>query len=408
LTTILSTGLSKGKKSTTEAVKEAVRQAKERIGENTVDLSIVYSSSEYNYSKVVEAVRAATNNAPLIGASSAGEFNEKKVESGSVAVGLLSSDDIKIFTAFAEGIKQDPEAALEGIAAKLPVQPEGYPHLTAIMLADGLSGVGEEVTLLASYHLGEEVRIVGGMAGDDLKMEKTFVFCDDNVYTNAISICLLASKMPLFTGVKHGHRPISKALEATRAKGNVLYEINGKPAWEIWKKETTLVALKRGIDIEKLATPAEISTFLLNYSLGLTAEKEGEYKIRWPESINEDGSLNFTCSIAEGAIFRIMDGFDLEKQIDSAWEAASIAKQSAQYAGYSDFAGILVFDCAVRQIVLQDRFPEAVNRFKNVFPGIPLLGWETYGEISLEPGQYSGFHNTTSVVLLLPADDKPE
>ena len=37
---------------------------------------------------------------------------------------------------------------------------------------------------------------------------------------------------------------------------------------------------------------------------------------------------------------------------------------------------------------------------------IPMLGWETYGEIRLEPGQFSGFHNTTSVVLLLPKGDK--
>ena len=100
---------------------------------------------------MVDVVREATNNAPLIGASTAGEFTEEKVERGSVAVGLLSSDDIKIFT--------------------------------AILLIDGLSGVGEEATLLASYLFGEELKIVGGMAGDDFKMEKTFVFSDDKVCT---------------------------------------------------------------------------------------------------------------------------------------------------------------------------------------------------------------------------------
>ena len=393
------TGISKGG---AVAAKEAVLQAKGKLGGARVDLSIVLSSSVYDHREVVEVVREATDNAPLIGSSSAGEFTEDKVESGSVAVGLLSSDDIKVFSAIAEGVKEDPEAAIKAVVAKLPDNVDDYPYLTAIILIDGLSGVGEEVTLLASYHFGKDLKIVGGMAGDDFKMEKTVVFSDDNVCTNALSVCLLASKMPLFTGIKHGHTPLSRALKMTRAEGNVLYEIDNRPAWAIWKEETAEIARKNGIEAEELKTPAEIAQFFTNYTLGLATEKEGEYKIRWPVSINEDGALSFTCGIAEGSVFRIMDGSNIKDQINAAGKAADIAKQNAENAGYSDFAGVIVFECGHRQLILGDRFSEAVDRFKNVLPGVPLLGWETYGEIRMEPGQFSGFHNTTSVVLLIP------
>ena len=403
--TTLATGLGKATDSTAAAL-EAVLQAKEKLGNSRIDLSIVYSSSEYDHREVVDAVRGATNNAPLIGASSSGEFTEKIVESGSVVVGLLSSDDIKVFTALAEGVKENPEAAIKEVIAKLHDNVEGYPHLTAILLIDGLSGSGEEVTLLASYLFNKELRIIGGMAGDDFKMEKTFVFSDDKVCTNALSICLLASKMPLFTGIKHGHNPLSRALKVTKAKGNVLYEINNKPAWEMWKNETAENAKKRGIDVGKLTTPDEIAQYFTNYMLGLKTEKEGEYKARWPSSINEDYSLNFACGIAEGAVFHIMDCSNLDDQVNAAEEAAKMARRSAENAGYSEFAGILVFDCAHRQLILGDRFLEAVDRFKKVLPGVPMLGWETYGEIRMEPGQFSGFHNSTSVVLLLPKGDR--
>ena len=404
MTTKLATGLSSGKDSAAVAT-EAVLQAKKKLGENRVDLSIVYSSNLYDHSVVVDAVRKATNNAPLIGASTTGEFTEERVEKGSIAVGLLFSNDIKIFTAMAQDVKQDPEAAIKEVVAKLPGNVDGYPHSTAILLIDGLSGVGEEAALLASYLFGRELKIVGGMAGDDFKMEKTFVFSDDKVCTNALSVCLLASKMPLFTSVKHGHIPLGRELKATRTKGNVLYEINDRPAWELWKEETAEVARKRGIDVEKIKTPADFAQFFTNYMLGLATEKEGQYKIRWPMGINEDGSLNFSCGIAEGTVFRIMDGGNLEKQISAAEEAVMIARQSAENAGYSKFAGILVFDCAVSQLMLKDRFSENVDRCKKVLPGVPLLGWETYGEIRLEPGQFSGFHNTSSVILLLPKND---
>jgi methyl-accepting chemotaxis protein len=373
MVTTLATGLCGGENGAL-AAKGAVLQAKEKLGRARVDLSIVYSSSEYDYQEVVDAVREATGNAPLIGASSAGEFTECAVEKGSVAVGLLSSDDIKVFTALSEGVKEDPEAAIKEVIAKLPDRVKGYPNLTAILIADGLSGVGERVALLASYLFGRGLKIVGGMAGDDFKMEKTFVFSDDDVRTGAIGVCLLASKMPLFTGVKHGHTPVSRELKATRTEG----------------------------DVNQLKTPAEIAQFCANSQLGLATENEGEYKIRWPVSANEDGSLNFACDIAEGAIFRIMDGSNLEDQINAAEGAAMMAKRSAEDAGYSEFSGILVFDCAHRQLILGDRFSESVDRFKKVLPGVPLLGWETYGEIRLEPRQFSGFHNTTAVVLLLP------
>ena len=399
--TKFATGLSKGKDSVVVA-KEAVLRAKGKLEGARVDLSIVYSSSEYDHRKVVDAIREATNNAPLIGSSSAGEFTEEKVERGSVAVGLLSSDDIKIFTAITEGVKEDPEAAIKEVVAKLPADVEGFPYLTAIILIDGLSGVGEEVTLLASYHLGKELKVVGGMASDDFKMEQTFVFSDDDVCTNALGVCLFASKMPLFTSVKHGHTPLSRALKATKAEGNVLYEINNRPAWEVWKEETAEVTRERGTYPEQLKTSSEIAQFFANYILGLATEKEGEYRIRWPASINEDGSLNFTCGIAEGAVFRIMDGSNLENQINAAAEAARIAKQSSENAGYSDFAGILVFECAVRQLMLGDRFAECVGGIRKVLPDVPVLGWEAYGEIRLDPRQFSGFHGTTTVVLVIP------
>ncbi|MEA1895135.1 MAG: FIST N-terminal domain-containing protein [Euryarchaeota archaeon] len=407
MVTTFATGLCGGKNGAL-AAKDAALQAKKVLGSAWVDLSIVCSTSEYDYQEVVNAVREATGNAPLIGASTAGEFTEDGVNERNVAVGLLSSDDIKVFTAISEGVKEDPEAAIKEVVAKLPGKVRGYPYLTAILIADGLSGMGERVALLASYLFGKGLRIVGGMAGDDFKMEKTFVFCDDSARTDAIGVCLLASKMPIFTGVTHGHTPISRELKATKTEGNVLYEINDAPAWGVWKRETAETARKAGIDVNQLKTPAEIAQFCANSQLGLATEKEGEYKIRWPASVNEDGSLNFACDIAEGAIFRIMDGSNLEDQIDAAERAVMMVKRSAEDAGYSEFAGIIVFDCAHRKLMLGTRFPESVDRFKKVLPGVPLLGWETYGEIRLEPGQFSGFHNTTAVVMLLPKDSNAE
>jgi len=54
----------------------------------------------------------------------------------------------------------------------------------------------------------------------------------------------------------------------------------------------------------------------------------------------------------------------------------------------------------------EDRSSKAMDRFKNVLLGVSMLGWETYGKIRPEPGQFRGFHNTTSVVLLPAKGDR--
>ena len=87
-------------------------------------------------------------------------------------------------------------------------------------------------------------------------------------------------------------------------------------------------------------------------------------------------------------------------QIQSAREAAEIAMMNAN--GNVEIASAFIFDCACRGLILGDELCKGIDQFKSVLGNIPMLGCGTYGEICMEPGQFSGFHNTTSVVLLIP------
>jgi len=402
MTTKMGTGLKRAEdenESASMVAKKAVEEAKQKLDGREVNLAIVYSSSKYDYQEVVNAVREATNNAPLIGCSTGGEFTEDGVGMGNIGVALISSDDMEFFIGLAEGLKEDAERAINDLGSQLPTRVEGYPHLFGILLIDGLAGRGEEATLLASTVF-DQVTFVGGAAGDDLQMKETYVFANDRVATNAACMCLIASKYPMYTSVQHGHIPLSEPLKVTKSRENVVYEVDGRPAWDVWKEKTAEDARGMGIDVEELTEPSEIGSFCVCYELGL-ATGGGQYKIRFPLSKNDDGSLNFACGIPEGATFRIMKS-PKEKQIDAARKAAELAKRDA---GDTKLAGILVFDCVVRAMILGDDFPVAVEQFKEVFRDVPLLGWETYGEICMAPGQFSGFHNTTSVVLAIPAGE---
>lgn len=377
--------------------KEAAEKAMKKAGIKSPGLTVVFASSRYDYQAVIRGVREATHNAPLIGCSSAAEFSEEKVEKDSVVCAVIKSDTHKFFTGMGRGLREDEFKALKEASANMPAAPKDYPYLSAIMLVDGLAAKGEESVLAALNALGPNVKFCGGAASDELQFKETNVFTDDTVATDAVSLSLVASRIPVAIGVKHGHSPISPPLTITKAKGNVVYEIDGKPAFEVWKEYARHNAKGIGIDVDKLSDPQTLGVFFTRYEAGLLTGTD--YKIRWLGATPDTkGPILFPCSMNEGIVVRVMES-PKQAQIVSARKAAENALAACK--GIK-LAGAIVFDCVCRAIILEQDFGQALDEIKGVLGDIPLIGFETYGEIAMEIGQLSGFHNTTTVILLIP------
>jgi methyl-accepting chemotaxis protein len=377
-----------------DASEKLLEEVERRLEGAEVKLCLVFGSTEQPLGTLARLISARLPRAVVLGASTAGEFTQVGDAKGSVAMFALSGD-YKIFCGMGNGLKADAVKAVEQALEGLPRELHGYPYRTALMLLDPLAGRGEEATLIAATLLGDDIRLAGGAAGDDLKMARTLVSCGPRAESDAVAIALIFSKAPLGVGVCHGHEPLSKPLRVTKAEAGTVIEVEGRPAWEVWKEQTRERAAERGIDVAQLSREDE-GGFLLRYEAGLSAG-DG-YKIRAPLSRNADGSINFACGIPEGAVIRITES-EPERQLESAREAARRAR--AQLEGAS-VAGALVFDCICRNLILGADFARAVRGISDELGNVPLAGFETYGEIALDAGDMSGFHNTTSVVLVFP------
>lgn len=376
-----------------DAAKTALNQLPKGTHPN---LAIVFCSIKFAYDQVIQGIKNVIGDTKVIGCSSAGEFNEKKVTSDGVVCALIASDTHRFYSGLGKQLKEDPMQSAGFAAARFPKNVPGFPHKSAILLLDGLAGSGEEAVLAAASILGPEVKFAGGAAADELKFMQTVVFEDKQIASDALVLNLIASKTPVIITVKHGHKPLSPPLKITRAEKNILYEIEGRPAIEVWKDYVRDEAKKHGFDVDTFKSPKEFSKILLKYEAGLMTGSD--YKIRFPLSVNPDGSLNFVCSIMQGSVIKIMDS-QPKDQVAAAREAAEAAMKEA--AGLK-IAGAIVFDCVCRAMILEDKFIEAVDAIKHVFGNIPLIGFETYGEIAMQVGQLSGFHNTTTVIMLIP------
>jgi len=85
--------------------------------------------------------------------------------------------------------------------------------------------------------------------------------------------------------------------------------------------------------------------------------------------------------------------------VDAARTAAEEAKDHLDGA---QAAGVLLFDCVCRGMILKDGFNREVEAVRSVFGDVPVAGFLTYGEIARYQGSLDGWHNATAVVVAIP------
>ena len=115
--------------------------------------------------------------------------------------------------------------------------------------------------------------------------------------------------------------------------------------------------------------------------------------------VGPNGELNLVADIDEGASVCILDG-EPESMVEACARAANEAKVNLKGA---KAAGVLVFDCVCRGMILGDKFHQEIDAVRKVFPNTPVTGFLTYGEIARFRGRLDGWHNTTTVVTAIPA-----
>lgn len=364
------------------------------LGDAAPVLLLAFASTKQPLSQLMPLLAASFPHSTVLGASTAGEFVESGDAKGSTVLFALSGD-YRIFAGAATGLRAGCEQAVLDSLEGMPLQVVGYPHRTAILLLDPLAGCSEEAALMTAGLMGFDLRLAGGAAGDDLALKCTHVALGGQVLTDAVVIATVFSKQPLGVGVCHGHQPLSAPLLVTRAEGSIVHEIDGRPAWDVWVERTRQATEALGFDPAQLPA-GEVGGFLLRFEAGLS---QGEaFKVRAPLFRVGEHSIGFACGIPEGTVIRITES-EPHHQIDSAREAARRAREQV---GGVPLAGAVVFDCICRNLILKDQFQTAIAGIHSELGQVPLAGFETYGEIALNVGDLSGFHNTTTVVLAFP------
>lgn len=375
-------------KSGKEAGKELSEKILKDLQGNAPNVVILFASSEYDYEELLQALQQNCTPEILIGCSSAGEFTSSGYDTDSASAVAIFSKEMKFSAGIGKNIKADRMKVVDDLFGVLKgVNKFSYPYQSGLILADALSGHTDEIIdklteKTISY------QFFGGGAGDNARFQKTHVFLGEKAYTDAAVILEILSKKPLGIGAKHGWKPAGEKMRVTASDGMRLISLNGIPAKEAFIEYA-----------ESISQPLDVLNpipFFLHNIIGI--ETEQGYKLRVPLAFYEDGSITCASDIPNGSIISFMS-IHSEAAKEAAKEAASMAIKNVKGNAPSI---ALFFDCVATRLRMGNQFENELEQVKNTLGDVKYAGCNTYGQIARVNGQFSGFHNCTAVVCVIP------
>lgn len=368
---------------------ELGRRLREAFGGAAADAVVVFASAQHDYDTLLQALAEAAGTDVIAGASSAGEFTHEGRGEGHVSALGIRSTDMKFAVGLGQGVTQDvAEAARQAIGGFRGLGKGSDVYRNALVMTDALAGHTDALVEELTVRTGGDYRFFGGGAGDDGRFHTTHVFAGTRSYSNAVAALEILSSKPIGIGVSHGWEPASEGMRVTEAEGTRLIGLNGVPAVEAIKEH----AQRTGQEFD---TAGPLPFFLHNV-LGIRSA-EG-FRLRVPLSIGEDGSIHCAAAVPEGSVVHIM-----KANATSAVQAARQATESALrgLSGHKP-AAAFVFDCVATRLRLGRAFEDELQACSKLLEPAGFVGCNTYGQIARAEGQFSGFHNCTAVVCVLP------
>lgn len=387
-------GSSKNKDSY-QAGYEACRMAMDKVEIDKPDLVVAFASVSFDQKELVRGIREASDKAPLVGCTDAGEITNAGPATKSVGVMVIKTDQIKFTTGLGKDVKAGAREAGQAVAREVKEKaPESMRAF--IVLPDVLTGNGADIVRGVLDILGAHFPVVGGAPGDDFLFEKTYEYRDDEVATGAVAGVGLSGNFSMGIGVRHGWMPIGIPMKVTKSKGAVVYELDNRPAVSIYEDYFG----KKAEELKK----EPLARMAITYPLGIKVPELDEYLIRDPITVDEQGAITCAAEIPEGSEIRLMIG-SKEKAIEAAQDAAKkLMKEFEIDKTKPKF--ILMFNCIAREKLFgQKAIDEIEAVMKIVGEDVPLLGFYTYGEQAPIGGEIrdpekisTRFYNETIVI----------
>ncbi|AGP86911.1 nitric oxide-sensing protein NosP [Alteromonas mediterranea] len=347
-----------------EACRDVANEILANVNCDEIELLLFHTSTLFDLDTVAKEISARFPHVNIVGCTSAGEFNKNGYGTEKLLAVAFLKNEFSIATALVPNLGEvnfdEAHDIASGLRRALQGRERRYDteqHFV-ISVLDGLTRHEEHFLETFATAFGN-IPHLGGSAGDDLKLEATYVFYNGEFHRDAAVLLLVGTGKPFTVfSIDHINSPVSK-LVVTHAdpESRTVYEINGEPAAQYY-------ASLLGMKAEDL-TPDVFSMFPLAVMVG------GKYFIRSIQKVDlATNGITFYCAVDIGIILTFVQLGDCIEALES-----KLDKLRAQL-GEPEF--VYACDCFLRRLEIQQgKKDHEIRRLQQRYN---VAGFNAYGE----------------------------
>jgi hypothetical protein len=325
--------------------------------------------SNIDATRAVAAGAEAAGGVPIAGMTGSGAITAgKAIEEGCAAIAFGAG--VRAGFGLSEGAGRDLAQAAHHAGAEALAELGTREDVVLLLFLDTRSG-DQALAVAGAYEVaGPRIPLVGGGAGSDEPAQMLGAGC----HTDSVVAVAISASEPIGVGHAHGCRSRSTPAIATRAEGRYLFELDGRPAAEVYLERLGYAGMDLGKEefgalavTHPLAQPELNDTARLRHVLG-----------RGPE-----GGLECATYIPANAAIDFM-----EQSPGDIVESAGRAVRNAADELSAGPRAALVFDCAGRKRAVADSLGLEVEALEAGFGSEPppMAGIFSHGEVFRKRG----------------------
>ena len=323
---------------------------------------------------IVLSIKNSLPSASIIGTTTDGEILNGDISTYKTAISITMFENTTLHTTLVHRIKD------EIIGAKLASQIIKDNTKVIITFTDGLHTNGDNF-IQSIDTICSNIIVAGGMAGDNATFENTYVFTQDGITNNgAVGVSLNSNSLHVHTDYSFNWQPIGKELIITKSKGNTVYTIDNKTAYDTY-------AYFLG---EKIAK--KLPSIGIEFPLIISRKKTPIARAVLAK--NSDGSLTFAGNLKEGEKVKIGFG-NVEMILKDSY-------RTLEKLNNKPVESIFIYSCMARRRFMPKSITVEIEPLQRV---APTSGFFAYGEFCTI--QNKELLNQTMTILALSESSQP-
>lgn len=315
---------------------------------------------------VVEKLKNGLEGIETIGCSSAGEITQDGLFEDTIAFLAVQFDHAFVRTVSTPLLKvRDSVSAGEILASQLKA-----PNLKGVfVLAEGITTNGSALLRGLYENLPRSTFVTGGIAADKAQFEKTYTFHNGQLFSDhVVAMGFFGDTLEISSGSEGGWRPFGPARRVTRSEDNVLFELDNRPALQIY--DEYLGRIEDNSSAGRLSYPFAI----------LREDRSNAGLIRAALGIDRpNNALILGADLPQGSLVCMMHA-ENDGLVQGAAQAAAEAIRTHPSRHQEGFA--ILISCIARKLVMGIDVEDEIEAVRDSFDeGTPMAGFYSFGEI---------------------------